>query len=62
MLVFLALIVARWLGWSAPNLCKVEVLKLWNIVETGLGWICDRTFGAEGVTGDRRLNQEDLTP
>jgi len=31
------LIVARWLGWSAPNLGEAEVLKLWDIVEIGLG-------------------------
>lgn len=37
MLVFVALIMARWLGWSAPNLGEAEVLKLWDIVEIGLG-------------------------
>ncbi len=37
MLTFVALIVARWLGWSAPNLGEAEVLKLWEIVEIGLG-------------------------
>ncbi len=37
MLVVVALIVARWLGWSAPNLGEAEVLKLWDIVEIGLG-------------------------
>lgn len=37
MLVFVALIVARWLGWSAPNLSEAEALKLWDIVEIGLG-------------------------
>ena len=37
MLVFVALIVARWLGWSAPNLGEAEALKLWDIVEIGLG-------------------------
>lgn len=37
MLVFISLIVARWLGWSAPNLGEAEVLKLWDIVEIGLG-------------------------
>jgi len=37
MLVFVALIVARWLGWSAPNLNEAEALKLWDIVEIGLG-------------------------
>jgi hypothetical protein len=35
--VFGALIVARWLGWSAPNLSQDEVLKLWDIVQLGLG-------------------------
>jgi hypothetical protein len=37
MLVFVALIVARWLGWSVPNLSEAEALKLWDIVEIGLG-------------------------
>jgi hypothetical protein len=37
MLVFVALIVAQWLGWSAPNLSQCEALKLWDIVEIGLG-------------------------
>ena len=37
MLVFVGLIVARWLGWSAPNLSQDEALKLWDIVEFGIG-------------------------
>lgn len=37
MLTFGGLIVARWLGFSAPNISDAEVLKLWNIVELGLG-------------------------
>lgn len=37
MLVFGALIVARWLGWSAPGISEAEVLKLWDIVQLGLG-------------------------
>ena len=37
MLVFVALIVARWLGWSAPNLSQAEALKLWDIVEVRPG-------------------------
>lgn len=37
MLTFGALIVARWLGWSAPGLGEGEVLKLWDIVQLGLG-------------------------
>lgn len=37
MVVFVALIVARWFGWSAPNLAPEEYIKLWDIVELGLG-------------------------
>ena len=37
MLVFVALIVARWFGWSAPGLSEHEALKLWDIVQLGLG-------------------------
>jgi hypothetical protein len=37
MLTFGGLIVARWFGWAAPNLAEAEYLKLWNIVELGLG-------------------------
>lgn len=37
MLVFTGLIVARWFGWAAPSLSEDEYLKLWSIVEFGLG-------------------------
>lgn len=37
MLTFVSLIVARWVGWSAPNLSEAEVLELWGIVKLGLG-------------------------
>lgn len=37
MLVFGGLIVARWFGWAAPNLSESEYLKLWDIVELGIG-------------------------
>ena len=37
MLTFTGLIVARWFGWSAPNLSESEYLKLWDIVQLGLG-------------------------
>lgn len=37
MLTFGALIVARWFGWAAPNLSVEEYLKLWDIVELGIG-------------------------
>lgn len=44
MLVFVALIVARWLGWAAPNLTEAETLKLWDIIEIGLGgYVIGRT-------------------
>lgn len=37
MLVFTALIVARWFGWTAPNLSETEYRHLWDIVELGIG-------------------------
>lgn len=37
MLVFVVLITARWFGWAAPNLQEQEYLKLWDIVQVGLG-------------------------
>ena len=37
MITFPALIVARWMGWVAPNLSEAEYLKLWSIIEFGLG-------------------------
>jgi hypothetical protein len=37
MLTFGALIVARWMGYSAPGISEAEILKLWSIVEFGLG-------------------------
>lgn len=37
MLTFVVLIVARWFGWAAPNLSEAEYIKLWDIVQLGLG-------------------------
>lgn len=37
MLTFVILIVARWFGWSAPGISQAEALKLWDIVQLGLG-------------------------
>ena len=37
MLTFGGLIVARWFGFAAPGLSEAEYLKLWSIVEFGLG-------------------------
>lgn len=45
MLTFCGLIVARWFGWAAPNLEASEYLKLWDIVELGLGgYVIGRSF------------------
>lgn len=37
MLTFGGLIVARWFGYAAPELSEAEYLKLWSIVELGIG-------------------------
>ena len=37
MMTFCGLIVARWLGWTAPNLQPTEYEHLWSIVELGIG-------------------------
>jgi hypothetical protein len=37
MLTFLALIVARFFGWTAPNISEPEYIKLWELVQIGLG-------------------------
>ena len=44
MLTFGALIVARWLGFAAPGISDQEIIKLWDIVELGLGgYVIGRT-------------------
>jgi len=44
MLTFGALIVARWMGFAAPGISEGEILKLWSIVELGLGgYVIGRT-------------------
>lgn len=44
MLTFVALIVARWFGFSAPGLSEAEALALWDIVQIGLGgYVVGRT-------------------
>lgn len=37
MLTFTGLIVARWLGWTAPGLAPAEYEHLWSIVQLGIG-------------------------
>ncbi|WP_422472660.1 3TM-type holin [Endozoicomonas sp. ALB032] len=49
MLVFTALVVCRWMGWSAPNLTEAVELKLFSIIQMGIGgYIASR--GLEKVT------------
>ena len=44
MLTFGALIVARWMGFAAPGISDTEIIKLWSIVELGLGgYVIGRT-------------------
>jgi hypothetical protein len=37
MITFTALIVARWFGWASPGLSETEYIKLWDIVQLGIG-------------------------
>ncbi len=37
MLVFVGLIVARMFGYTAPNISEAEYVKLWSIMELGIG-------------------------
>jgi len=37
MLTFVSLVVAHWLGWTAPNLSEDQTLALLEIVKIGLG-------------------------
>ena len=49
MLVFTALVVCRWMGWAAPDLTPEVEMKLFSIVQLGIGgYIASR--GLEKVT------------
>ena len=37
MLIFVALFVARWLGFAKPDLSEAEVLALWAVVQYSMG-------------------------
>ena len=37
MMFFAGLVGARWFGYSAPNMTEAEVMKLWDIVQLGIG-------------------------
>lgn len=37
MVFFAALVGARWFGFTPPNMAESEILKLWDIVQFGIG-------------------------
>lgn len=37
MLVFVGLIVARWMGWAAPGMSEAEYLSIYELIKIGLG-------------------------
>ena len=37
MLVFVGLIVARWLGWTAPGMTEAEYLSVYDLIKIGIG-------------------------
>jgi len=37
MMAFVALIVARWLGWTAPGMSEAEYLSVYDLIKIGLG-------------------------
>jgi hypothetical protein len=46
MLTFVALIVGRWLGWSAPSLPGADALRLSGIAKVGIrGYVIGRSVG-----------------
>ncbi len=53
MLVFTALVVCRWMGWAAPDLSEEVELKLFAIIQLGIGgYIASR--GVEKVANSFR--------
>jgi len=37
MLTFVALIVARWMGWTAPGMSEAEYLSVYDLMKLGIG-------------------------
>lgn len=37
MLVFVGLVVARWMGWTAPGMTEAEYLSIYDLIKIGLG-------------------------
>ena len=44
MLTFVALIVARWLGWTADNMSEAEYIEVYGLIKLGLaGYVIGRS-------------------
>lgn len=37
MLTFVGLVVARWMGWTAPGMSEAEYLSIYELIKIGLG-------------------------
>lgn len=37
MSIFVGLLVARWFGYSPPNMSEAEIIKMYDLIELGLG-------------------------
>jgi len=37
MLTFVGLVVARWLGWTAPGMTEAEYLSIYDLIKIGIG-------------------------
>jgi hypothetical protein len=37
MLVFVGLVVARWMGWTAPGMTESEYLSIYDLIKIGIG-------------------------
>lgn len=37
MLTFVGLVVARWMGWTAPGMTEAEYLSIYELIKIGLG-------------------------
>lgn len=49
MLVFVGLIVARWMGYAAPDMTEAEYLSIYDLIKIGLGgYVAGRTLEKVG--------------
>lgn len=60
MLIFTGLILARWMGWSAPGLTEADVARVMDIIELGVGgYVVGRSVEkvAKTVTGSTLMDR-----